>query len=240
MICLFVSNDMFFFNFQFIFTGRFTQDCIENLHSLLRHKNVIPDCLQLKNDLKLIAVAMYMKSITTGNYDYDDNEYLSDFLEYLSKKGKKDNISDSSISSTIINAIPPFDNKVTVKYNNKEMNSLYNIAGYCLKSVKKTCITCCNCIQSVGSKKSSKFTFSKLVRLRCYNVNTLFFINESTFQVFLKLDNIYRHYSLYFHVMRDVNLHKFLFDKFNAVPADHIPNCHNLREKLMKKFTTVR
>jgi len=48
--------------------------------------------LQLKNDLKLIAIAMYMKSITTGNYDYNDNEYLFGFLEYLSEKRKKDKI----------------------------------------------------------------------------------------------------------------------------------------------------
>jgi len=124
-------------NFQFVLTGRFTQDCLENLHSLLRQKNVIPDCSQVKKDLKLIALAMYMRSITTGNYDYDDNEYLSDFLEFLSKKRKKDNKSDSSVSSTIINDIPPFDHKKILKYNNKEMNSLFNIAGYCVQFVKK-------------------------------------------------------------------------------------------------------
>jgi len=37
-------------NFKFVLTGRFTQDCLENLHSLLRQKNVIPDCLQFKNN----------------------------------------------------------------------------------------------------------------------------------------------------------------------------------------------
>lgn len=114
---------------------------------------------------------MYMKSITAGNYDYDENEdeYMSDFLEYLPKSDKKDNVSsDISITSnalaTITNEISPFDNNV-MEYNNKEKNSLYNIAGYCLKSDEKTCTTCCNCIQSVGSKKSSKFQFSRLMRL---------------------------------------------------------------------------
>jgi len=41
-------------------------------------------------------------------------------------------------------------------------------------------------------------------------------------------------------MVRDVNLHTFLFDKFNTISANHIPNCHDLRQKLMKKFATVR
>jgi len=40
--------------------------------------------------------------------------------------------------------------------------------------------------------------------------------------------------------MRDINLYKFLFRKFNTIPTNHILNCHNLRQKLMKKFATVR
>lgn len=232
-------------NFQFVLIGRFTQDCIENLFSLLRHKNVIPDCLQFKNDLKLISVAMYMKSIVSGNYEEDDSEYLCGFLEYLSKTRKKDDVFNSSIASSsalsaITNKIPLFDSNAVINYNNKEMNSLYNIVGYCLKSVEKTCITYCNCIQSVGSKKLLNFPFSKLVRIKCYNNNTLYFINKPTFEVFLKLENIYRHYRPYFHIMREVNLHEFLVDKFNSIPADHILNCHNLRKKLFKKFAMVR
>ena len=47
-------------NFKFILTSRFMQDCIENLFSLLRAKHVIPNALQVKNDLKLISVAQYI------------------------------------------------------------------------------------------------------------------------------------------------------------------------------------
>lgn len=73
-------------NFKFVLTSRFTQDCIENLFSQIRQKNVIPDPLQFTNNLKLISIAMYMKHINNSNYDNDDREYLSDFLEYLSEK----------------------------------------------------------------------------------------------------------------------------------------------------------
>jgi len=39
--------------------------------------------------------------------------------------------------------------------------------------------------------------------------------------------------------MHDINLYKFLFRKFNTIPTNHILNCHNLRQKLMKKFATL-
>ncbi|KYN01653.1 hypothetical protein ALC62_07550 [Cyphomyrmex costatus] len=147
----------------------------------------------------------------------------------------------------IIDQIPPFNNNLTIEYNNKEINSLYHIAEYCLASVKKTCTSCSNCIEFVGSKKNIKakktslnFKYSLLTRLKCYNVKTLYFVNEATFQVFLQLENIFRHYRPYFDKMRNVNSHTFLVNEFNSIPTDHILDCHNLHLKLFKKFATVR
>jgi len=112
-------------NFLFILTGRLTQDCIENLFLLLRHKNPILDALQFKNNLKLIAITMYTKSILTGNYETDNSEYLNSFLEYL--KYKENDVHHSSISkssSAIIDEIPLFNNN-SIEYDNKDMNCLY-------------------------------------------------------------------------------------------------------------------
>lgn len=66
---------------------------------------------------------MFTKPILTGNYETDNSEYLSGFLEYL--KSKKDNVLHSSVSNaspTIIDQIPPFDNSVIKEYNNTEIN----------------------------------------------------------------------------------------------------------------------
>lgn len=76
-------------NFQYVLTSRFTQNCLGNLFSQIRQKNVIPHSLQFINDLKLIAIAMYMKDINNTNYDNDDRQYLAGFLEYLSKKKER-------------------------------------------------------------------------------------------------------------------------------------------------------
>ena len=55
-----------------------------------------------------------MKKIRTENYEYDDNECLIDFLEYLIKNRSKDNIFDPTSISSILNNISSFKPK---KYN---------------------------------------------------------------------------------------------------------------------------
>lgn len=76
-------------NFQYVFTPRFTQDCVENLFSQIRQKNVIPYPLQFTNNLNLIAIAMYIKDINNISYGKDDRQYLSGFLKYLAKEKKE-------------------------------------------------------------------------------------------------------------------------------------------------------
>lgn len=132
-------------NFQFVLTLRFTQDCVENLFSQIRQKNVIPNPLQFTNNLKLIATAMYMKKISTSSYDTDDRQYLSGFLGHLSKEKKKKKFVIDKCQE-LINEIPPF-NKNSVPYlSHLQLNSLYNVAGYIITSIIKTCTTCNKCI----------------------------------------------------------------------------------------------
>ncbi|XP_025161594.1 uncharacterized protein LOC105180859 isoform X2 [Harpegnathos saltator] len=105
-------------NFKFVSTDRFTQDCVENVFSVLRQRHVISDALQFKNNLKLVAISMFTKPILTGNYEIDDSEYLPGSIDYLTSK--KNNVSQPFVSdaSTIVENIPPFDISVVTEYNN--------------------------------------------------------------------------------------------------------------------------
>lgn len=69
--------------FHFILTSRFTQDCLENLFSVMGTKNIVPNALQVKNNLKLLSVSQYLKDISKGNYNEDDRTFLSGFLDTL-------------------------------------------------------------------------------------------------------------------------------------------------------------
>jgi len=161
-------------DFQYVLTSRFTQDCVENLFSLIRIKNVIPHSLQFTHNLKLIAIAMYMKDIRNSNYDNDDRQYLSGFLDYLSKeKEKKNDIDICKVQETI--KIPPFNNNVVPQMSHLQLNSLYNIAGYIINSITKICTTCNKCIQSVRSPIPLRFFVYKVCSTKMlYNTFSMF------------------------------------------------------------------
>jgi len=72
--------------FDFVLSGKFTQDCLENLFSIVRSKHVIPNAVQFKNDLKLITIIQYMRKVETFSYEQDDREFFSEFLNILEKK----------------------------------------------------------------------------------------------------------------------------------------------------------
>lgn len=73
-------------DFIFVLGFRFIQDCIENTFSILRTKNQIPNLLQFKNNLKLISIAQFTRDINSGNYEEDDRQSLSGFLDILEEK----------------------------------------------------------------------------------------------------------------------------------------------------------
>lgn len=55
--------------FQFLLTSRFSQDCLENVFSVMRTKNIVPNALQVKNNLKLLSVSQYLRDVPKGSYD---------------------------------------------------------------------------------------------------------------------------------------------------------------------------
>lgn len=227
-------------NFKFVLTSRFTQDSIENLFGQIRQKHVIPTPLQFSNDLKLISVAMYMRRINNRSYDDDNREYLSGFVEHLSeikqKKKCKINLSNTSNSDEI----PCFNKNSISMLSTIELNSLYNIAGYIINSISKTCKICNKCLKSVGSKTALPYSFTKFVQLKCYTKNSLFFVNVETFKIFIKFEHLFRYYSKYFNKMQNVSQKLFLISKCNEIKANHIFDCHSLHEKIITRFIVFR
>lgn len=123
-------------DYNFVFGGRFTQDCIENLFSVLRMKNCVLNAIQLKNNLKLISVSHYMRRISNTNYDEDDREFPPDFLSTV-KNLKKEELNHTDMT-TPSGIDPNFNNNYNITINNIELNCLNHIAGYLIKSIVKT------------------------------------------------------------------------------------------------------
>ncbi|XP_065640103.1 uncharacterized protein LOC136072730 [Hydra vulgaris] len=117
--------------FDFLMTSQFTQDCLENLFSLVRAKQVIPTALQFKNNLKLICVAQFLKKSSKGSYDIDDRQFLSGFLDIVNSNVHKPQ------QRECIFLPKDWDKTSNLILSNAEQNCLFHIAGYIISRVKK-------------------------------------------------------------------------------------------------------
>jgi len=219
--------------FQFLLTGRLTQDCVENLFSVLRSKNVTLNALQFKNNLKLIAISLYMRSVPRSNYEDDDAQYIPGFLDLIEHKSKFCNK-----SYTDLPYVPAAQEVEELNY--MESNILYSVAGYIVTSIKKNTTLCKYCIQSLGSTHRNLSQHAKLTRLRNYKNNTLFFVNNKTFEIFKKLEYVFRQYQKSM-CNNNRGFKNFLVDKFyNILYKSHILSCHNLHIKIANRYAIYR
>ena len=157
--------------YMYVLTARLNTDLVENLFSSVRAKQPIPNALQFKQNLKIITISKYMKSVNSSSYNEDDGFVIGDFFEKPKPKKEKGFVPD----------IPDIaSNDVTIFH--VEMYVIYNIAGYILSRIKKYNVHCTICLDSAGSKTEYPRTkYAKFVKKRCFKDETLFFVNDETF-----------------------------------------------------------
>ncbi|KAJ8687849.1 hypothetical protein QAD02_023644 [Eretmocerus hayati] len=114
------TNHGFLFSFLF----RTLSDGVENIFSVARMKNSIPHTVQAKNALKAIRISQYMKVIPKSNYQQDDREILSDFLNILKDYGKNDE--SAPLLDDLLEGID-VDRRIFLRRD--EINVLSNIGG---------------------------------------------------------------------------------------------------------------
>lgn len=214
--------------YQFILTSRFSQDCLENLFCVMRSKQIVPNAVQVKNNLKLICVSQYLKNATTSSYDDDDREFLSGFLDTL----------ETNIPRYDEVILPSETKSAVFNLNYSELNSLYNISGYILRSIVKTSKTCSNCVSAAGSTKPIYQKFSKLTLIKRFKEQSLYFTTELVFYFFLDMENVFRNY---FDIIssQNIDIKEFYCKEMSNLKID-LPDCHNLKSKIIKRFIVFR
>lgn len=118
--------------------GRLTQDCAENLFSIIRRNNPKPNALQVIHSIKNVCISESLSkpSVNNTSYDYDDGEYLQDFFKILKtlkqereleklKFGKKDSSQLKNVAMDISK----------MHLNKREKNVLCKMACYILYKI---------------------------------------------------------------------------------------------------------
>lgn len=216
--------------YMYVLTSRFTQDCVENLFSVIRAKHEIPNTVQFKQDLKELCISRYIRPSKCSSYDQDDREFLCNFFN-KPKTEKVEQFPTISVDSIANN----------IYFNNIELNVLYNVAGYIVHSIAKgKSAICTTCLNSAGSTKyNANVKYANFVHLKCYRNNTLFFVTQNVFEYFMDMEFIIRQYLS--HVSNSkCNLITFFMEKMQHISCVSLKNCHKLNVKIMKRFIAYR
>lgn len=204
----------------------------------MRAKQKITNLLQLKNNLKLISVWQWSKSVRNGSYAGDDRQPLSGLLDILDQKKKtlKEQERNCTVSSAIKQSLPDFEGASGINFTKIDSNVLYYIAGHIVDSIIKNQATCARCIYYAGSKKPTKFYSAEFQRIkRISQKDCLFFVNLPTFNFFVTIEVIFRLYHKLLRVKKDVKIHEFLVAEFEKLACD-LPKCNDLKTKIIRRF----
>ena len=124
-----------------------------------------------------------------------------------------------------------------------EKNALYRTANYLINSIQKNTTNSEFFIASVGSRNSASFAHldvAKFVAYKEYKENLLFCVNEGTFNMFLEMKQPIRSWHPILQKCGNINLYDFFLQRFNSITSSHILPCHNLKEKILRRFLLFR
>lgn len=156
---------------------------------------------------------------------------LSVFLDVINSKPKQVITYDNVV-------LPQNIPNSSINLSNDELNSLYNVCGYLLTSIKRTSKTCDVCMSAVGSKKFRKCKFAKLSVFKCYRKQS-FFVMTQRLCFLLKWKILFRKF---YDIIKNqnINVKEFFLNRIKKLPVEHIPTCHNLKFKIYSIFVTYR
>jgi len=96
--------------------------------------------------------------LEVGSYDEDNRHVLSGFIDV---------IDNSSPNTTLKEVQLPLEiDEPDMNLCNGELNSLYNVCGYIIHSIKQKSKLCSFCLSSVGSNKSINTAFSQTHKIK--------------------------------------------------------------------------
>ncbi|XP_071576398.1 uncharacterized protein [Temnothorax nylanderi] len=233
----------------FLLTWRFTQDCLENLFSLLRFRLPTPNALNLKDNLKVITLTQLCQQIKNSNYDFDLSEeeeerVRKDFLAF-SKKMAATKLSTQEVNGLIeVSSIhvPLLSDERMHLIDEWEWPVIYDVAGTVIHSIKKMNMTVCDAyFQSVPWEGDGCHPYGHVVELRKYTENALYSVSDELFCAIMKAEVSFRETRNLLINVENYDIAKFMAEQLQYVwEGTNIPSCHDITKKILYRFYTMR
>lgn len=234
---------------QFCFSN-FTQDCLENVFSVIRAKKKLPSSIDFVYQLRAQCVSRFTKTNVKGSsYDVDSNiiepniSFVKIIQEYQFDNEKVS--TDNNLPEKLevldheynFNLDFDFEN-IQLFANDFELNVFYHVAGYLIKRVFKN-ISCDECLKSLVDEDPIPTSYNRLLRSKNFS-GSLKFVNEETFNFLLKLEKIFQKVSKLEIEQNEVDFKKE-FSTFALTSLTHeTVHCYESLEVLVSSFVSFR
>ncbi|KAG0442804.1 hypothetical protein HPB47_015605 [Ixodes persulcatus] len=209
-------------SFSFVLTSRFTQDCLENLFSVVRQGNPIPTPLEFKMALKLITLSQYLKASKAGSYELDDASfYLTDLADV------------TALPTACSDVLPE---EIELDMSDPENNSFVYYCGNIVRTVIKNNVTCDICAAAVQVTTTPAHS---LLGLKNYVPNVLTCPSEAASTLFARCESVFRS------LMHNLVGAQGILDSLSArmvaeCQCVRLPECHDIKTKLIRRFCHAR
>ena len=227
-----------------LLTARFSQDKCENLFSCIRSKSATPTPLEFKMHLKMVTMTQYFREVKNSNYLSDGpDESLADFLDNPTFKAiAEEDLVNGKQQARTLSLLAPKNTTNDVFVSKIVRENLYYVAGYIIHSVLQNQKTCYFCTLPLTQPAPFLNTdeIARVTVLKDYTGSSLKYCSKNVFEkIFLPTEKFFQ--SIDF---ERISTAKFVQNSLPIVmaqtPANLLPDCHNLRKKLLKSFLIMR
>lgn len=242
----FLLNDV---GLSYLILGRFLQDCLENLFSLIRFRQAIPTALLFKQNLKVITLAQLCLTSNNTSYFVDCPEsevrkLETDFLDLCQKisAAKKSECDVLSLMEESAIRVPQVEDHHLSLIDPWECAVLYDMAGAVIISLKKLKLKLCDlCLNAVLWKGEGHHALAIVVQLRNYKENCLVEVSDECFRAILKTEITFREMRDVLRNVEHVHVLNFLVSNLMYVwDGSKVPTCHNITRKILQRYLTMR
>jgi len=233
-------------NFKFLLLGRFTQDALENLFSVIRGRKSVPDAREFKHTLRLVCLSQFQANINRSNYSTDDSDHI---IQYC-KEIKNCDLNNTSLEVQCEQSIGDlWDTEIyepllgdEADLSNVIQTALYQLlTGALLYKIKKNFKHCDYCFNSLITNCTTdpNNNISLFSKLREYKENVLIFPTMDIYNIIYKCELLFRKNETKL-ISNKQQIIQFVQMFLQDCPTTFIPSCHNIIYKLIKTFVIAR
>jgi len=233
--------------FSFLLTARFTQDCIENLFSLIRFRQPLPNAVLFKQNLKVITLTQLCLTSMNTSYacdveDSDLDDLHADFITYSQQLALERGNKQSDETQEARLSVPHVTDDHLPYLGQWEWYILYDMAGAVLRSLQKMNVkTCDTCLNAVKWHGENPHPYSMIVHLKNYRADCLIEPSDHCFRAIMKAEITFRLLREPLKSMQQIDHLSFLCEQLEYVwEGAAVPRCHDLTSKILRRFLTMR